>query len=265
VTEAISPAEIRRASRVSPDIAYGPDLAQALDLFTPKNRPPDGLVLFMHGGSWRRGDKTAGRLVGHALAASGYALASIGYRKLPETEIPGQAADIATAAAFLLAGAGGRLHPASRFALAGHSAGGHLAALVATDPAYLAASGVAAGALAAVITLDGVFDVATMVAKFPRAAPPEVFGTSPEGWQAVAPIAHLPAMTADPLFGIMHEDTNRRFIEQATLFCDALRLAGKRWIRAVAPGMDHGDIMRHYADTGQPMLTFTQACLRLAF
>ena len=253
------------ACRMETDIAYGAAPEQLLDLYLPRRAEPAGLILFMHGGGWVRGDKAGGRGFGRALAACGYAVASAGYRKVPQTTVAGQAGDVAAAAALLLAGAGGRIRPQTSLALAGHSSGAHLAALVAIDPRFLEAERVSPGVVAGVLAFDGVFDIGAMAVHHPRTAPPEVFGTTQAGWDEVSPQALLPRLLGNPLFGIMHEDTNRRFVEQAAPFCDALRGAGRRWMRGIAPGLDHGDIMKLFNEPGQPMPVFAQAFAALAF
>ncbi len=259
------PPPASRTWRVTQDIAYGPHADALVDIYLPRAGASAGLLLFAHGGGWVGGQKKGGGGVGRALAGCGFTVASIEYRKVPQTDVAGQAADLAQAAAFLLAGAGGHLPPASRLALGGHSAGAHLASLVATDPAYGAAAGIAAAAFAAVLAFDGVFDIAAMARRYPHTAPPQVFGTDPEAWARLSPQAMLPLMQADPLFGILHQDTNARFIEQADSFRAALRAAGRRVIHAVAPGLDHMGVMKHFDDTAQPMLGFAAACLRQAF
>jgi acetyl esterase/lipase len=112
------------------DIEYAQagDQALTLDLYLPKspNGPP--LVVWVHGGAWRAGSKKdmpLGRLV-----EQGYAVASVDYRLSPVAPFPAQVHDLKAAIRFLRAKAIDYGCNAQRIAIAGGSAGGHLAALV---------------------------------------------------------------------------------------------------------------------------------------
>jgi acetyl esterase/lipase len=102
------------------------------DLYLPVERRPDGarpkLVIWVHGGAWRSGSRADMPLL--PLVEHGYAVASVDYRLTPVAPFPAQVHDIKAAIRFLR-GAQVRLGvDASRIAVAGSSAGGHLAALV---------------------------------------------------------------------------------------------------------------------------------------
>jgi acetyl esterase/lipase len=141
------------------DIIYGPDARQRLDVYVP-DRPsprPRPLVVFWHGGRWRFGDKADYRFVGAALTELGMVAVVPNYRLYPQVKMPGFMDDAARAA--LWAAAHARDHGASdRLYLMGHSAGSHLAALVALDPRYFAAAGGPRPSIAGVIGLSGPYD-----------------------------------------------------------------------------------------------------------
>lgn len=138
-------AQSRRAERAAMQtLAYGTDEEQQLD-FWPGATADAPLVLFVHGGGWKRGDK--GMMRGsdklEHWQAAGYAVASINYRLVPDHTVEQQGADVASAVAFLRDRAGTLGFDRSRIALIGHSAGAHLVALVGTDPQYFRAAGLA--------------------------------------------------------------------------------------------------------------------------
>ncbi|MBO9664128.1 alpha/beta hydrolase [Dokdonella sp.] len=89
------------------------------------------LLAIVHGGFWRpRYDRTHTGPMAEALAAAGWHVASLEYRRIPGT--PGASvADVATALAALPAMIGGH---AGEVVAIGHSAGGHLVLLAATKP-----------------------------------------------------------------------------------------------------------------------------------
>jgi acetyl esterase/lipase len=103
-----------------------------LDLFLPRRVAPQSerspLVVWIHGGAWRSGSRKDMPL--GPLVEGGYAVASVDYRLSPEARFPAQVHDIKAAIRFLRANANQYGYDASRIAVAGNSAGGHLAALV---------------------------------------------------------------------------------------------------------------------------------------
>jgi acetyl esterase/lipase len=100
----------------------------ALDLHKPAGEPHAPLIVWVHGGAWRSGSRDSMPL--GALVEQGYAVASIDYRLTPVAPFPAQVHDIKAAIRFLRAKQAELGIDARRIAIAGDSAGGHLAALV---------------------------------------------------------------------------------------------------------------------------------------
>jgi arylformamidase len=131
---------------------YGATERQGTDLFRPKGELRGALVVFIHGGYWQALDRGAYSHVARGLNAHGIAVALPGYDLCPYVRV-GDIVDQVRAACRALAG------EASRIVVAGHSAGGHLAACMlatdwrALDPA-LPADFVAAG-----YAISGIFDL----------------------------------------------------------------------------------------------------------
>ena len=149
------------------EISFGSDPLQRLDLVVPVGAARAPVLLFVHGGGWSIGDKRSGAgIKASHFAASGWAFASTNYRLVPQATVEQQAADVAGAIAFLRAHATQNNLDPDRIVLIGHSAGAHLAALVGTDPRYLAAAGVPMAAVRGVVLLDGAgYDVAAQMAR----------------------------------------------------------------------------------------------------
>jgi arylformamidase len=190
---------------------YGSDPLQTLDFWHAPATRPAALVLFVHGGGWKRGDKnnaTGVQKVEH-LTGEGYAFASINYRLVPAATVEQQAADVSAAVAWLRGHAGQLGIDVSRIVLMGHSAGAHLVALVGTDPQYLTAAGLSLSDLRGVVALDGAcYDVARQIAeggRFMRDTYLEAFGSDPARQRALSPIFHTGAPHA-PAFLIIHID-----------------------------------------------------------
>ena len=143
-----------------PNIAYGPEPAQLLDVYVPERASAERrpVAVFWHGGRWREGNKSDYRFVGAALAQSGYVTVVANYRHYPEVKMPGFMHDAALAALWAAAHANEFGGARERLYLMGHSAGAHLAALVTLDPRYFAAAGQSAPRIAGVIGLSGPYD-----------------------------------------------------------------------------------------------------------
>jgi acetyl esterase/lipase len=100
----------------------------ALDLYLPRGKAREPLIVWVHGGAWRSGSKKSMPL--SKLVEEGYPVASVDYRLSTQAKFPAQVHDIKAAIRFLR-GHGERWHlPKKKIVVAGDSAGGHLAALV---------------------------------------------------------------------------------------------------------------------------------------
>lgn len=146
------------------DIAYVPDadadpLKQKLDLYLPKGKKDYPVLFFVHGGSWRVGDRRIYAPLGQTFAKNGIGTVIISYRLSPKVQHPGHIEDVARAYAWTcrnIAKHGGR--PDQVFAC-GHSAGGHLVALLGTDEQYLKSQKLAFANLKGVIPISGVYQL----------------------------------------------------------------------------------------------------------
>ena len=111
------------------DLVYKttPQRPLALDLYMPEGAPPPPLLIYIHGGGWKDGSPKNPPL--RHLLGEGFAIASISYRFSQEAKFPAQLEDVRDAAAWLVANAPNFGYDASKIALVGGSAGGHLAML----------------------------------------------------------------------------------------------------------------------------------------
>jgi acetyl esterase/lipase len=148
------------AYRRRSDISYGPDPRHQLDIYLPDQPAvrPTPLVVFWHGGRWSIGDKVEYRFVAAALAELGYATVLPNYRLYPQVKMPGFMEDAARAASWASAHAAEFGADAGRIYLMGHSAGAHIAALLALDGRYFGALRRPPPPIAGVIGLSGPYD-----------------------------------------------------------------------------------------------------------
>ncbi|WP_431283466.1 alpha/beta hydrolase [Humitalea sp. 24SJ18S-53] len=156
LTTACSPLRVLDATVPQGDLrrrtaAYGPGSRQQLDIYEPAAaRGP--LVVFFYGGGWRSGARADYRFVAEAFCAQGARVIIPDYRLFPEVGFPGFVEDGAAALAWA------QRQDAGPVFVAGHSAGAHIALMLALNPAYLAAAGGDRGRLAGAIGLSGPYD-----------------------------------------------------------------------------------------------------------
>jgi acetyl esterase/lipase len=149
------------------NVAYysGPgadDRRHRLDLFLPRGRSGYPVVVLVHGGAWMFGDKSCCGLysaVGDFLAGQGVGVVLPNYRLSPGVKHPEHVKDVARAVAWTKRHVAEHGGDPERLFLAGHSAGGHLVALLATDETYLKAEGLRTADIKGVIGLSGVYRI----------------------------------------------------------------------------------------------------------
>lgn len=155
------------------------------------------VVVFLHGGSWRSGDRQGYRFVGERLAREGALVLVPDYRKAPAHPFPGFMHDTARVVAWARENAARLGGDPDRIHLMGHSAGAHIVALLAADGRYLAGQGLAPTDLAGVIALAGPFDFLPITDPELR----EVFGAKDQ-WPRSQPVNFVDG--DEPPFLLLH-------------------------------------------------------------
>lgn len=255
------------------EYAYGADALQKLDFYKAKTKASRApLLIFVHGGGWKRGDKrnaTGSDKVTH-YTGLGYHMASINYRLVPAATVEQQGADVAAAIAYLLKNADKFGIDRSRVVLMGHSAGAHLSALVGSDPQYLRGVGLGFDALSGVIPIDGAaYDVPAQMregAKIMSDTYVQAFGTDPARQKALSPYWHAQSPNA-PSFLILHVDRadGKR---QSEALADALRKGGSKVQLNAFEGkgmQGHADINRKLGDPSYPATPVVDAWLKALY
>ncbi len=151
------------------DVAYVPNGGdrQKLDVFSPEGQTKRPVVLMIHGGAWMIGDKNLFGLyrdVAVGLAKQGVVVVAANYRLSPWVKHPEHVKDVARAFAWTRRNVAAHGGDPDRIVLLGHSAGGHLVALLATDPSLLVDKELALNdtdrkALRGVVSVSGVYSV----------------------------------------------------------------------------------------------------------
>lgn len=152
---------LRLVNSIAPDhgfevaqgIVYGQEKRQALDIYYPEVTHLEApVIVFFYGGSWRRGDRQRYRFVGQALSSRGYITVIPDYRLYPEVQFPAFVEDGAASVAWIKKNIA---QSENGIVLIGHSAGAHLAALLALDESYLRDKGIGPDSVIGMIGLAG--------------------------------------------------------------------------------------------------------------
>lgn len=247
------------------DIPYTPDAnpRQMLDLYMPRGASQVPMVVFVHGGFWQRQDKNFFQPivglysnVGIALARRGVGVAVINYRLVPSVTFDEQYADVAHSVAWVQANITTRGGDPARVVVAGHSAGGHIAALSAFDDARLTAAGVDVTAIRGYAPLSPILDLAAL-ASHPPAENAEivdtVFGCD------VAPNSPRTFFKADvaPMLILLGDRDLAALQDQVPPAVDELVALGAPVEFATLAGKDHDHVVLDFdsdADAMTPLL-----------
>jgi acetyl esterase/lipase len=228
-----------------------------LDLYRPvkKSDGPLPVVVGIHGGGWANGSKAGGQ--GSWLAQRGYAVAVINYRLSGEAIFPAQIVDCKAAVRWLRANSAKYGLDPDRFGATGHSAGGHLASLLATTGDVKdfdqGAHRDVSSRIQAAAPMSGPTDLLQMDAHAPPGARLKHDApNSPEARLIGGPIQEFREKTAkanpiayitpdDPPFLIVHGDQDATVpYHQAVLLFDALKAAGLTADLYTVKGASHG-------------------------
>jgi acetyl esterase/lipase len=254
------------------DLAYATTSpSQVLDLWLPTDATgPVPLVIFVHGGAFKMGDKSmeAGNVA--SVLAEGYAAASLDYRLSGEALFPAAVQDVKAAVRWLRANASTYGLDPDRFAAWGESAGGNLVAMIGTtgdqatildDPSLGNAD--VSSAVQAVVDWYGPTDFLQMDAQFAAAAPAACDGqvqahdpadspesaylgaaiqTVPDIAAAANPITYVATAGTLPVFSIAHGDSDCLVpYQQSEILDAALKAAGATSTFTLVAGAGHGD------------------------
>jgi acetyl esterase/lipase len=263
---------VRRVVEAKQDIPYLPDGRDEhrLDLYLPldpsaatdaptRSTKADGrraLVVFVHGGWWHGGDKAYWTPVtglyanvGTALAELGIASAVVNYRLFPEAGFDEMIDDLSAALRFVRVNADKMGVDPDAIFLAGHSAGGHLAAYIATHPQTLEHRGLPRSTLAGVVAISGIYDIVQVPLDVSEALRDEVilplFGERIGRREGLSPLFALSERMTPTLFLVGQRDYPGcvRDFDAAREVAGTHKLGGAQAFFGVVAGNDHDDMV----------------------
>ena len=140
-------------------LAYGPHRLQRCDVYVPHGARAAAVLVFWHGGGWTNGYRHWVRFMAGPVTARGLVLVAPSYRLAPEHPLPAAHHDALALLAWLRQQAGVLGASPDRLLLAGHSAGGQVAALAALRRADRRAAGVPDSAILGCLPISGILDL----------------------------------------------------------------------------------------------------------
>jgi acetyl esterase/lipase len=222
-------------------IPYGDHARQVLDVYAPEDdsataRP---VVVYLYGGGWQGGQRKASRPIAQTLAAHGIVTFAPDYRVYPETVFPGFIEDAAAAVRWTHQHAHEFGGDPGRIIIMGHSAGAHIAAMVATAPQYLQADGLSKASLRGMVGLAGPYSQFTtdphMAEIFPAALRPQAM-----------PIDFVTGNEPPMLLAAGTADTDVDPVN-STQFADALRAKGDLVELKRYEGLGHDSLIQAFS------------------
>lgn len=245
----------RAAVSAATTFAYGPDPAHRLDLYPDPGLRGAPVLLYVHGGGWRAGSRLRGAPLAGFARAHRFLLISIDYRLVPRARDAGDCArDLAAAVSWTLAHAAAWGGDPRRLFLVGHSAGAHLAALIATDPAYLAAERLRPEQLGGLVLLDGMpYDAAPLFRvgrQWPRAVPDWLMPGVGRRPAELSPTRRIGRGRRYPPMLMFHAGHSANLGHDAARFARRLRAAGGTVALIQADGDGHRGVNAEFGQVG---------------
>lgn len=228
------------------DLAYGPGPRQSLDLFVPEGDGPFPVFAFIHGGYWQRLNKRPFTCFAPAFLEAGIAYAAIGYPLCPDVRLTELVESVRQGVAWL--GAEGPAHglDPARIHIGGHSAGGHLTAMMmSTD---WTAHGLPADHVKSGCAISGVYDLEPIR----LGALNDAVRLDEDEVAALSPMQHLPDR-AQRLTLCVGGDELPEFLRQQAEYGAAWRAKGLPGAEMTSVGANHFTVINALGEPASPL------------
>ncbi len=216
-----------------------------LDLYLPKGQKGYPVLFFVHGGAWRMGSKNLYAPLGRTFAKNGIGMVVINYRLSPKVKHPAHVEDVARAFAWTHGNIGKYGGRADQIFACGHSAGGHLVALLATDESHLKAHKLSLKDIKGVLPLSGVYTI------LPLSIFEPAFGKDAKVCKDASPSNHVNGRTPPALI-IYAEKDYFMLDSMAEQFCKKLKGCSCEAASLKIPNRDHISIIVMMASETDP-------------
>jgi arylformamidase len=239
------------------DLAYGNDPSERLDVFTP-SRPGAPVLVYVHGGYWRALDKRDQSFVATPFVAAGAMVVLPNYALCPAVGIEHIVLQLVQSLAWVWRHAAEHGGDPARIVVAGHSAGGHLAAMMLACEWPAVAPDLPADLVKSALAISGVFELEPL--RHASFLAPDL-KLSAASAQRLSPAA-MPAPRGQ-LVAVVGADESDEFQRQNALI-------GEVWGARAVPvceqvaGRHHMDVLHELADPASRTHGLTLQLLGLA-
>jgi len=225
------------------DQAFGPSAEEKLDVFLPKKADHAPINVFLHGGYWMSRHKNHFRFLARGLVPAGAILVVVNYALVPSVDLDEQVRQCRAAVAWAWRHAEDLGGDRERVFVSGHSAGGHLTAMMmATDwPAF--GNGLPRALVKGGAALSGIYDLEPIRHTYMQAT----LGFTADQAHRLSPVNLAPATDAPALIAVGGGESDE-FLRHSDILAAAwaTRLADCRLM--VAPGLNHFTMLGAFAD-----------------
>lgn len=225
------------------DIAYGPSDRETLDLFLPDDPRDAPVEMYIHGGFWRSREKSDFSYIAGPVVEAGGIAAIVDYDLCPTVTLDEIVRQMRACLVWLYQNCAEYGGDPNRLHVTGHSAGGHLAAmLLATD---WTAHGLPADVLKSVLPISGVFEVAPVM----QTSVQDAVQLTPEIAERNSP-AFLSAQSKPAVAVTVGTSESEEFQRQSKAYADALMGQGLTVEHFEMPDANHFSILTDSTESG---------------
>lgn len=232
------------------DVPYGDGLLETLDVFPATASPAAGagapVLVFIHGGYWRSRDKSEFAFIAPAFNAAGAAVVLPNYALCPAVTVEQIALQTAAAVAWTLRNASRFGGDPVRVVVAGHSAGGHLVAMLLSCRWRDLGPDLPARPLAGGLAISGLFDLEPL--RHTRFLQPDLRLT-PASVARLSPAFFPRPRSGAPLYAVAGGDESDEFVRQTRLIREAWGPTSVPVCETV-PCANHLTVLHGLADPG---------------
>lgn len=222
------------------------DKLQSLDVYSPAQGEKHPVIVWIHGGGWKKGDKVSVQQKPQAFIEKGFVFVSVNYRFLPAVTLKDMMSDLAKSIRWVRDHAAEHLGDSNRLVIMGHSAGAHLAALLCTDDRYLNAAGVPMNCIKACVPIDvSAYDIPKRLkdgGDTPATSYTSVFGTTEAEQREWSPVIYVAKDKGIPPFLLLHVASRDSTKTQAHWLASKLHEISVGARVVAAEGKTHGTI-----------------------
>lgn len=224
---------------------YGPQSKQNLEVYKPSIKKGDQtpVILYVHGGSWMAGDKENVADKPKFFNDMGYTFISVNYRLAPKANYRDMGEDIAAALKWVKDYADEYQFDAEKITLMGHSAGGHLVTLIASDESYLEKENLELKDIHSIIEIEGPLNIPQFVQE--NKMYKTVFSRNKEKWKLASPSHYIQNKKMPLMLFITRPD------ESTTSFMNEVESAGNEVELFSASTLSHTDLTKLIGTTKQ--------------